>query len=52
MGMDPYGGGRNAADVKEAAAWSGELKKDRKELRARANAAFDVLRKHDRYWGS
>lgn len=44
--MDPYGGGKNAADVKEAAAWSTELKNNRKELRARAAAAFDVLKKN------
>ena len=44
--LDPYGGGKNAADVKEAAAWSTELKNNRKELRARAAAAFDVLRKN------
>ena len=44
--MDPYGGGKNAADVKQAAAWSTELKNNRKELRARAAAAFDVLKRN------
>lgn len=46
--MDPYGGGNNAADVKEAAAWSSELKKNRPELRVRAAAALDVLKKHEK----
>ena len=46
--LDPYGGGKNAADVKEAAAWSTELKNNRKELRLRANAALEVLKKNPR----
>lgn len=49
--LDPYGGGRNAADPREAAAWSTELKNNRRELRARATAAFDVLRQHPRVDG-
>jgi dienelactone hydrolase len=46
--LDPYGGGKNAANPQESAAWSTELKNNRRELRARATAAFDVLRSHPR----
>ena len=49
--LDPYGGGKNAANPQEAAAWSTELKNNRRELRARATAAFDVLRQHPRVDG-
>ena len=43
--FDPYGGGRNAADPKQSAEWSGALKADRPELRRRVTAAFDTLKK-------
>src|SRR5688572_26291724 len=49
--LDPYGGGKNAANPQESAAWSTELKNNRRELRARATAAFDVLRQHPRVEG-
>lgn len=43
--IDPYGGGRNAADVKQSAEWSTALKDDRPELRRRVAAGFDTLKK-------
>jgi dienelactone hydrolase len=45
--MDPYGNGKNAADATEAAQMAGALKKDTKELRARAAAALETLRKNE-----
>jgi len=45
--FDPYGGGRNAADVKQSAEWSGALKNDRAELRRRINAALATLRQQE-----
>lgn len=42
--FDPYGGGKNAADVKQASEWSGALKADRPELRKRISAALATLR--------
>lgn len=46
--FDPYGGGKNAADVKQSAEWSGALKADRPELRKRITGALETLRKQDR----
>jgi dienelactone hydrolase len=46
--MDPYGGGKNTNDPKEAGTWAGALKADPKELRARASAALEVLQKDPR----
>jgi dienelactone hydrolase len=43
--LDPYGGGKTAADPKQAAEWSGALKNDRPELRRRAAAGLDLLKK-------
>src|SRR5947209_12704042 len=43
--MDPYGGGKTTNNPQESGAWAGALKKDPKELRARANAALAVLKK-------
>ena len=48
LALDPYGAGKNAADVKQASEWSGALKKDRKTLRARAMAALETLKKQER----
>ncbi|HEX8912952.1 MAG TPA: dienelactone hydrolase family protein [Humisphaera sp.] len=45
--FDPYGGGKNAADVKQSAEWSSALKNDRPELRKRINAALATLRQQD-----
>src|SRR4051794_31503045 len=45
--MDPYGNGKNAADPTEAAQMAGALKKDTKELRGRATAALETLRKNE-----
>src|SRR6516165_9160352 len=44
--LDMYGKGVRAKDAKEAAAMSSVYKKDRKLMRARAQAGLDVLRKH------
>src|SRR3954462_11743114 len=43
--FDPYGGGKMAADVKQASEWATALKNNRPELRARVNAAFATLKK-------
>ncbi|MDB5297756.1 MAG: dienelactone hydrolase [Phycisphaerales bacterium] len=43
--FDPYGGGKTAADTKQAAEWSTAVKNDRPELRKRVAAAFDTLKK-------
>lgn len=43
--FDPYGGGKNAADVKQSGEWSGQLKANRPELRARVTAAFEAMKK-------
>lgn len=45
--FDPYGGGKNAADAKQASEWSGALKADRPELRRRITAALETLKKQD-----
>jgi dienelactone hydrolase len=42
--FDPYGGGKMAADVKQASEWATALKNDRPQLRARVNAAFATLK--------
>jgi dienelactone hydrolase len=44
--LDMYGKGVRAKDAKEAASMSSVYKKDRKLMRARAQAGLDVLRKH------
>lgn len=44
LAADMYGGGQVARDAQEASALAGALKADRKELRARVNAAFAALR--------
>jgi dienelactone hydrolase len=44
--LDMYGKGVHAKDTKEAAALADIYKKDRKLMRARAEAGLDVLRKH------
>ena len=43
--FDPYGGGKTASSVKEAAEWSTAVKANRPELRARINGALDTLKK-------
>lgn len=45
---DMYGKGVRAKDHEEAAKLSGVYRQDRSLMRARAGAALDVLRKHDR----
>ena len=52
MVFDPYGGGKTAADVKQAAEWSSALKADRPELRKRIAAALATLKKDPRVDGS
>ena len=47
LAMDPYGGGKIAADPNEAGTWAGALKKDPKTLRERAGAALDLLKKNE-----
>jgi len=49
---DPYGGGKNAADPKQAAEWSSVLKADRPELRKRIKTGLETLRKQNRVDGS
>lgn len=49
--FDPYGGGKNAADPKQASEWSGALKADRPELRKRITAGLETLKKQDRVDG-
>ena len=44
--MDPYGNGKTANDASEAGKLAGALKSNPTELRARANAALDVLKKN------
>ena len=47
MAVDIYGGGKNAADFKQAAAWSRQLEAgDRKELRARIADALQELKRN------
>lgn len=46
--MDPYGDGKTTTDPKEAGKWAGALRGgDRKELRERANASLDLLKKNE-----
>ncbi len=42
--MDTYGDGKTTDDPKQAGKWAGALKGNIDELRARANAALDVLK--------
>lgn len=44
LALDMYGEGKNAKDAQEAAGLSGALRRDRVQLRARAEAALKVLR--------
>ena len=51
--MDPYGGGKSTEDPKEAGKLSGALRAgDRKELRQRAAAALQVLKKNENVDGA
>jgi len=45
--LDMYGKGIIAKDAKEAGALAGIYRKDRKLMRARANAGLEVLKKHN-----
>jgi dienelactone hydrolase len=46
--LDPYGDGKVTTDPKEAGKWAGALRGgDRKELRERANAALDLLKRNE-----
>jgi dienelactone hydrolase len=45
--LDMYGKGVHAKDAKEAGEMSGKYKNDRKLMRARATAGFDVLRMNE-----
>ncbi len=46
LAADMYGGGRRAATARAAGAMAAPLKKDRKLMRARAQAALKVLQEH------
>lgn len=50
--IDPYGGGKVAADAAEAGKMATALKQNPAELRARAAAALDLLKKNDRVDGA
>lgn len=45
--LDMYGKGIIAKDAKEAGKLAGTYRNDRKLMRERANAGFEVLRKHE-----
>ncbi len=48
LAMDPYGDGKTTSDPKEAGKLAGALRGgDRKELRERASAALDLLKKNE-----
>ncbi|MEX0886308.1 MAG: dienelactone hydrolase family protein [Phycisphaeraceae bacterium] len=44
---DMYGQGEATDDPQQAGAWAGAVSSDRDEMRARAQAALDVLARHD-----
>lgn len=46
LAVDMYGDARNASSVEEASQWAGALKNDRREMRARINAAYGALAGH------
>lgn len=46
LAIDPYGGGKVAADAQEAGRMATALKQNTKELRARAAAALETLKKN------
>jgi dienelactone hydrolase len=48
MAVDMYGKDKVTSDPKQAAAWAGEIRSDRKQMRARAQAALEAFKKHPR----
>lgn len=51
LAADMYGDGKVAKDTQEASQWATALRQDRPEMRARARAALEALRRHPRVDG-